>query len=197
MIMMMTTTTTTTVRLLVLLVVVMATATAWVTPMRPPTRGAVVQTPVQMSEEPKIVDPPTTFREAEVLGLRMAQDGDYEGALRAFQSALKLPGSYTARYREVKPSKVGGQPVVETYEVQELDIFEKQSAHYNMACACAQLGRLDESLSHLRDCFAIGFRNYKIAKTDPDFDPIREEPEFKKLMKDTEKEMGFIGKFIW
>jgi hypothetical protein len=36
---------------------------------------------------------PTTFREAEVIGLRFMQEGRHEDALTAFKMAMKLPGS--------------------------------------------------------------------------------------------------------
>lgn len=66
----------------------------------------------------------------------------------AFNKGLKLPGSRldVIRTKNVSgPSPVGGaQGGTEGKEVWSLDEFEFQAAYYNMACACAKLGEIDE-----------------------------------------------------
>ncbi len=49
---------------------------------------------------------------------------------------------------------------------------------YNLACAESQLGETDAAIEHLRRAIEIsdGFREY--ARTDSDFDPIRDDPRF-------------------
>jgi tetratricopeptide (TPR) repeat protein len=49
---------------------------------------------------------------------------------------------------------------------------------YNLACAEAQSGRTAAALAHLRDAVAGSPRYLEAAATDPDFDPIRQEPGF-------------------
>ena len=91
---------------------------------------------------------PTTFREAEVIGLRFMQEGRHEDALTAFKMAMKLPGSRPDVVRTKMlsgPSPVGGsQGGTEGKLVMGLDEFELQAAHYNMACAYARLGNISE-----------------------------------------------------
>jgi hypothetical protein len=55
---------------------------------------------------------------------------------------------------------------------------------YNLACCEALAGRTTDALGHLRSAVEQSdqFRDY--AKSDSDFDPIREEPAFKELVGD-------------
>ena len=52
--------------------------------------------------------------------------------------------------------------------VQSLDEFELQAANYNMACAYAQLGSLEESVAALGSAFSNGFDNFATVRADPD-----------------------------
>ena len=103
-------------------------------------------TSIQMTYDE--VPDPTTFREAEILGLRLMQEGHFEEALVAFQKGMKLPGSRPDVLRTKSlsgPSPVGGSyGGLESQNVMTLDDFELQAAHYNMACAHARLGNLAE-----------------------------------------------------
>ncbi len=49
---------------------------------------------------------------------------------------------------------------------------------YNLACAESRLGRKDSALKHLRQCVEAEERFKQDAVTDPDFDAIRDDPEF-------------------
>jgi tetratricopeptide (TPR) repeat protein len=52
---------------------------------------------------------------------------------------------------------------------------------YNLSCAESRLGRADDALAHLEQSFSQD-RFREAAKTDPDFDPIREDPRFTQLV---------------
>lgn len=54
---------------------------------------------------------------------------------------------------------------------------------YNGACLYAQLGDTKKAVATLRDAIGAGVTNYGWIKHDPDFDPIRKEPEYLELMK--------------
>jgi tetratricopeptide (TPR) repeat protein len=49
---------------------------------------------------------------------------------------------------------------------------------YNLACAEARAGRTEDAIAHLREAVAAGDRYAERARTDPDFDGIRNEPGF-------------------
>lgn len=53
---------------------------------------------------------------------------------------------------------------------------------YNLACAESMSGRTDEALDHLRRSVAGGERFRELARTDTDFDPIRDEPGFAEVV---------------
>jgi hypothetical protein len=79
---------------------------------------------------------------------------------------------------------------MESRNVETLDEFELQAAHYNMACAHAQLGNLAEAIVNLQTAFENGFDNYATVRSDPDLDPVKGETEFAKLM-NTYEPKGF------
>jgi tetratricopeptide (TPR) repeat protein len=53
---------------------------------------------------------------------------------------------------------------------------------YNLACAESRLRRVDDALGHLEQSVAGQERFREAAKTDPDFDPIRDDPRFTQLV---------------
>ena len=53
---------------------------------------------------------------------------------------------------------------------------------YNMACCESLLGRADEALAHLRLALAAHEPFAELARDDRDFDPLREDPRFAKLV---------------
>jgi len=49
---------------------------------------------------------------------------------------------------------------------------------FNLACLESRAGRRDDAIKHLRRSIELYPRNAEYACTDPDFDPIRDEPQF-------------------
>jgi hypothetical protein len=99
---------------------------------------------------------------------------------------MTLPGSRTDILRTANvsgPSPVGGSKGgTEGRSVQTLDEFEYQAGHYNMACAHATLGNVNESITNLRTAFEYGFDSYVAVRSDPDLVDIRDTSEFGALM---------------
>mmetsp|Transcript_21646 Transcript_21646/g.45708 ORF Transcript_21646/g.45708 Transcript_21646/m.45708 type:complete len:209 (-) Transcript_21646:604-1230(-) len=141
-------------------------------------------TSMSMSNED--IPDPVTFREAEVLGLRLMQEGRFDEALIAFQKGMKLPGSRpdVIRSRSVSgPSPVGGSfGGTDSQKVMTLDDFELQAVYYNMACANSRLGNISDSVVNLEKAFQNGFDNYSTVRGDPDLDPIKQSRDYEKLM---------------
>mmetsp|Transcript_19651 Transcript_19651/g.32250 ORF Transcript_19651/g.32250 Transcript_19651/m.32250 type:complete len:213 (+) Transcript_19651:92-730(+) len=143
---------------------------------------------------------PSTFREAEVAGLRLMQDGRHEEALKAFQKAMSLPGSRPDILRTANvpgPSPVGGSKGgTEGRSVQNLDEFEYQAAHYNVACAHACLGNVSDAVNNLQKAFEYGFDNFATVRADPDLGNLEGTREFDALMKKWDpKSRGIMGLF--
>ncbi len=53
---------------------------------------------------------------------------------------------------------------------------------YNLACLESLTGRKADAIDHLRQSIERSDRSRKLARDDPDFDPIRDEPRFKELL---------------
>jgi tetratricopeptide (TPR) repeat protein len=53
---------------------------------------------------------------------------------------------------------------------------------FNLACAESLLGRADDAIGHLEQSIANDESFRELARTDTDFDPIREEPRFRELV---------------
>jgi tetratricopeptide (TPR) repeat protein len=53
---------------------------------------------------------------------------------------------------------------------------------YNLACAESMAGKPEDALAHLARSVEQGERYLELARTDTDFDPIRAEPEFERLL---------------
>ncbi|KAL7531875.1 hypothetical protein ACHAXR_004285, partial [Thalassiosira sp. AJA248-18] len=142
---------------------------------------------------------PKTFREGEVLGLRLMQDGRHEEALKAFKQAMQLPGSRPDILRTANvsgPSPVGGSKGgTEGRSVQTLDEFEYQAAHYNMACAYASLGNIGESVANLKKAFEFGFDNYATVRADPDLGNVQGTSDFERLMDEVDPKFNPFGVF--
>lgn len=142
---------------------------------------------------------PKTFRDAEILGLRLMQDGTHKEALIVFQRGLKLPGSRVDIIRTktlAGPSPVGGSAGgTEGKTVLSLDEFELQAAHYNIACACSRLGKFAEAIKSLEEAFNSGFDNYATVRSDPDLAALQDTNEFNELMKEYESKSGFPNPF--
>ena len=54
---------------------------------------------------------------------------------------------------------------------------------YNAACTYSTLGRADEALEHLEQAVRAGYSHRAWLENDSDFDPIRDQPRFKAILK--------------
>jgi serine/threonine protein kinase/Flp pilus assembly protein TadD len=54
---------------------------------------------------------------------------------------------------------------------------------YNAACFYAQMGEKAAAIQSIRDAIAVGYGNYEWLKRDTDLDSLRDEPDFKELIK--------------
>jgi hypothetical protein len=111
-----------------------------------------------------------------------------------FQNGLKLPGSRTdiIRTKNISgPSPVGGSAGgTEGRQVQTLDEFEMQAAHYNIACAYARMDKSKEACESLEQAFKAGFDNYATVAADPDLASLKNTSDYDNLMSRYDKK-GF------
>jgi len=117
----------------------------------------------------------------------------------AFKQAMTLPGSRPdiIRTKNVPgPSPVGGSSGG-TYDkfIQNLDEFEYQAAHYNLACSHACLDQTSEAVMNLKKAFEYGFDNFETVRVDPDLEGVRGSKEFERLMGEWDPKGGAFNPF--
>ena len=59
---------------------------------------------------------------------------------------------------------------------------DNATAHYNLACSLALCKKRPDALKSLRKAVDLGYSDRDWMEQDPDYDSIRNEPRFKKLM---------------
>ncbi len=122
------------------------------------------------------------------MGYTLRDIGRYEEAIATFDQSLKLqPNSHhNWKHRGYALTKLGRYD--EAYRSFEKALKLKPTSggtYYNRASYYLSLGDIDAALLDLQQ--AIGSSSYyvslrEVARTDPDFDSIREDDRFKKLM---------------
>jgi tetratricopeptide (TPR) repeat protein len=96
---------------------------------------------------------------------------NYERAQAAFQTAVSLDPEVFERH--------GSFGVM----MQERNIEERAKFHFYLARMYAKSGRNDLALQYLRKSFEEGLKDREKSITAPEFNPLRNSPEFKELMK--------------
>jgi tetratricopeptide (TPR) repeat protein len=112
-------------------------------------------------------------------------------ATEAGTTVLAIGGSPGEAYRVMPPE---GQKALEAYNAGDfktaLELVQQVLARepddvlslFNAACFEARLGRTDDALEHLRRAIEVNDRAIEQARGDEDFDSIRDDPRFKKLV---------------
>jgi tetratricopeptide (TPR) repeat protein len=112
-------------------------------------------------------------------------------ATEAGTTVLAIGGSPGEAYRVMPPE---GQKAIEAYNAGDfekaLELVQQVLARepddvlslFNAACFEARLGRTDDALEHLRRAIELNERAIEQARGDEDFDSIRDDPRFKKLV---------------
>jgi tetratricopeptide (TPR) repeat protein len=104
------------------------------------------------------------------LGTALFARKKYKEASEAYQTALKLdPEVFEHR------SSYG-------VLLQERSVQERAKFHYYLAKTYAKAGRNDLALQYIRKALEEGFQERKKLQEDPEFEALREMPEFKELL---------------
>ncbi len=110
-------------------------------------------------------------------------------AVAYFQKGIHLAGS--DRMAANKPLRRGVELMRELKSMkkdlndQEMNIY--MTAVYNDACCAAVDGDTDTAVKLLKEAIDLGYDNLDYIESDADFDEIRDDEEFVKLIEDLEK----------
>jgi len=94
----------------------------------------------------------------------------YKEAMETYQTALKLDPNVFENH--------GNYGVL----LEERNVEERAKFHFHMAKLYAQAGRNELALQYLRKALEEGFKEKKKIEEDPDFQAMRDLPEFKELL---------------
>lgn len=100
------------------------------------------------------------------------------------RAAYHSPASFTARMALAGSClKMGDYAAAEREYRRALEIYESANARYNLACALARQGRVDEAMVHLRRALTMdGARYGPRARIDEDLAVLRGREDFSKLI---------------
>ena len=131
--------------------------------------------------------PPAALAPGEYVsrGNDLYRQGDYRAAVDSYQAALALrPGDLKARnnlgiaYMQLAMD----DRAIAAFE----DVLRRDGAYglayYNLACVHARAGRAAEAAGYLRRAVEIEPRARDWARTDGDFDAVRESPQFRRQL---------------
>ncbi len=113
------------------------------------------------------------------------ETGDVEGALEELRRlAGRYPRDFEIQYEYAFTALKARLWSLAIRQFQAAAALEPTSsnAHYNLACACAMGGRIDEALAALRAAVTAGFRDSELMANDPDLQSLRDHPEFRELL---------------
>jgi Flp pilus assembly protein TadD len=102
----------------------------------------------------------------------LARHPDYIDVLRALATLLSMKGRFADGLKVEK----------RLVELRPADPL----AHYNLACSYARMNRRGLSIKTLRKAVELGYRDFRYMREDNDLDPLREDPRFRKLLREYE-----------
>lgn len=102
----------------------------------------------------------------------LERNPDYVDVLRAMGTLLSLKGRFADGLKVDK----------RLVHLRPTDAL----AHYNLACSYARMNRRGLSIKTLRRAVELGYRDFRYMREDNDLDPLREDPRFRKLLREYE-----------
>ena len=109
----------------------------------------------------------------------------YEQALGYYEKSIAVKSNYLSAYNgKARILKRQGEIEEAIKILKNLILFDKEyyRAYYNVACYKSILNELGEALENLKKAIELNEKYIEKAKRDEDFDNIRDNPDFKKLI---------------
>jgi tetratricopeptide (TPR) repeat protein len=117
-------------------------------------------------------------------GVTLTELGRYEEAIAAYDQALAIKPNDEAFYNKGVVLRNLGRykEAIAAYDRALAIKPDKQEAHFNKSCAFALSGEPDRAIAALQTAISLDPKNRELAKTDTDFDAIRDHLEFQQLL---------------
>jgi len=118
------------------------------------------------------------------LGNSLYNLDDYPGSLEAYNKAIEFDPKFADAYSNKVGPLIKNGKFKEATESASIAIElnpEYASAYFNRACAFGHWGKRDEMVADLKTAIELDEVYREKAKTDPDFDPFRDDPAFRRI----------------
>ena len=136
---------------------------------------------IQKEVVPEPEDPWELFDRA----LALQNSGDLDGAIEHYARALKIKPDFHEAWNNMGNAyahKGEYDRAIESYQKAVAIKPDKHEAWFNLGCACSMKGEPLLALESLARAISLDGGSREDAKTDTDFDPIRKDPGFRKLV---------------
>jgi Flp pilus assembly protein TadD len=137
-----------------------------------------------LARQATVLDP-TFFFPTLLEGTAAVLAGDYPTAIAKYQQAIAMGAPPFATALLAYAQGISGDRTAALATLRELNAMspDGKAVPFNLALVSLGLGDYPRTLDHLEQAYAANSQFLVWLKSDPLYDPLREEPRFKALMK--------------
>lgn len=136
------------------------------------------------TEKKVIVEDPNFYKAYAVEGIALAYSGDFINGMKQIDQSLKLKPDYGyARFNKALANELFGHydEAIEWYK-KDLEVENFEWSYYGIASIYGRKGDIDNTIKYLKLAIAINPNIKNTAKSEEDFDNVRQSTEFVKLI---------------
>lgn len=129
---------------------------------------------------------PSSAKGYNIRGIARAYNSDYDGAMRDIDQALGIDNNYGyARFNKALTYELYGKmdEALRWYN-KDLEVENYEWSYYGIASIYGRRGDVKNTVTYLKKAIEIDLGVKEVAKTEHDFDPVKDSKEFKTLVFD-------------
>lgn len=127
---------------------------------------------------------PDSYMAYNMRGIAKAYNGDFDGAMSDIDKSLSIKSDYGyGRFNKALTYELYGQldNALEWYN-KALEVEDYVWTYYGISSIYGRRGDIDNAVKYLKKAIDIDIAVKEEAKTEPDFDPVRNSEEFKSII---------------
>lgn len=129
---------------------------------------------------------PASAKGYNIRGIAKAYNSDYDGAMKDIDKALSFDNNYGyARFNKALTYELYGKmDEALTWYNKDLEVENYEWSYYGIASIYGRRGDVKNTVTYLKKAIEIDLGVKEVAKTEHDFDPVKDSEEFKTLVFD-------------
>ena len=138
------------------------------------------------TERQVLKEDPNFYKAYAVEGIALAYSGNFKNGLKQIDQALKLRPDYGyARFNKALANELYGynDEAIKWYK-KALEVEKFEWSYYGIASVYGRKGDIENTIKYLKLAIEINVNIKNVAKTEEDFDNVKESIEFKELIKE-------------